>query len=181
MECALVVQAVAVASFGPLAPNRMETCPAARFTMAAGMKNGEILRGPPFEQRPVLALDHVESADAGADVHADTFGVLGRDLQAAGLHRFIRRREGEVDEAAHFLDFFFLDEIQRVEVLDLGGNLARVSGGVELGDSSDAALAREQVLPDFLRGVADSTDQANAGNYDPPRQTYFPPFECLPM
>ena len=47
MEWALVVQAVAVASFGPLAPKRMETCPAARLTMAAGMKKGEILRGPP--------------------------------------------------------------------------------------------------------------------------------------
>src|SRR5208282_977820 len=47
MEWALVVQAVAVASFGPLAPNLMETCPAARLTMAAGMKKGEILRGPP--------------------------------------------------------------------------------------------------------------------------------------
>src|ERR1039458_2533715 len=47
MEWALVVQAVAVASLGPLAPKRMETCPAARLTMAAGMKNGEILRGPP--------------------------------------------------------------------------------------------------------------------------------------
>src|SRR6266853_2070924 len=47
MEWALVVQAVAVASFGPLAPNLMETWPAARFTMAAGMKKGEILRGPP--------------------------------------------------------------------------------------------------------------------------------------
>src|SRR5260370_15562082 len=47
MEWALVVQAVAVASFGPLAPNLMETWPAARLTMAAGMKKGEILRGPP--------------------------------------------------------------------------------------------------------------------------------------
>src|SRR5713226_5462015 len=47
IEWALVVQAVAVASFGPLAPNLMETCPAARLTMAAGMKKGEILRGPP--------------------------------------------------------------------------------------------------------------------------------------
>src|SRR5271165_590885 len=47
MEWALVVQAVAVASFGPLAPKRMETWPAARLIMAAGIKNGEILRGPP--------------------------------------------------------------------------------------------------------------------------------------
>src|ERR1700685_653645 len=49
-ECALVVQAVAVASFGPLAPKRMETWPAARLTMAAGMKKGEILRGPPLSR-----------------------------------------------------------------------------------------------------------------------------------
>src|ERR1700677_3470261 len=46
-ECALVVHAVAVASFGPLAPKRIETWPAARFTIAAGIKKGEILRGPP--------------------------------------------------------------------------------------------------------------------------------------
>ena len=46
MECALVVQAVAVAEFGPLAPLRIETYPEARFTMVAGMKKGEIRRGP---------------------------------------------------------------------------------------------------------------------------------------
>src|SRR5208282_2267291 len=46
-EWALVVQAVAVASLGPLAPKRMEMWPAARLMMAAGIKNGEILRGPP--------------------------------------------------------------------------------------------------------------------------------------
>src|ERR1700688_4705871 len=50
MECALVVQAVAVASFGPLAPRRMETWPASRLMMAAGIKNGEILRGPPSKR-----------------------------------------------------------------------------------------------------------------------------------
>src|SRR3954471_4257959 len=47
MECALVVHAVAVASFGPLAPQRIETCPAARLIIAEGIKKGEILRGPP--------------------------------------------------------------------------------------------------------------------------------------
>src|SRR4029077_3963854 len=38
--CALVVQAVQVAEFGPLAPVRIEIQPEARFTMAPGMKNG---------------------------------------------------------------------------------------------------------------------------------------------
>ena len=46
MACALVVQAVAVAEFGPLAPMRMETYPLARLMMVAGMKNGEIRPGP---------------------------------------------------------------------------------------------------------------------------------------
>ncbi len=41
-QCALVVQAVAVAEFGPLAPVRMEMNPDARLMMVAGMKNGEI-------------------------------------------------------------------------------------------------------------------------------------------
>ena len=57
--------------------------------MAAGMKKGEILRGPPSMQRGVFALDDVESADAGADVNADAFVILRRDLQARHLHRFI--------------------------------------------------------------------------------------------
>ena len=47
MECAEVVQAVAVASLGPRAPNLIDTCPAARLTIDPGMKKGDILRGPP--------------------------------------------------------------------------------------------------------------------------------------
>ncbi len=47
MACADAEQAVQVAEFGPLAPKRIETWPAARLMMADGMKNGEIFRGPP--------------------------------------------------------------------------------------------------------------------------------------
>ncbi len=39
--------AVHVARLGPLAPNRIDTWPEARLMIDAGMKNGEILRGPP--------------------------------------------------------------------------------------------------------------------------------------
>jgi hypothetical protein len=46
-ECAEAEQAVHVARFGPLAPNRIDTWPAARLMIADGMKKGEILRGPP--------------------------------------------------------------------------------------------------------------------------------------
>src|SRR5262245_17520887 len=47
MACADAEHAVHVAEFGPLAPKRIDTCPAARLMIAEGMKNGEILRGPP--------------------------------------------------------------------------------------------------------------------------------------
>ena len=47
MLWALLVQAVAVAEFGPLAPVRIETQPEARLTIVAGMKNGEMRPGPP--------------------------------------------------------------------------------------------------------------------------------------
>src|SRR5438105_2978448 len=47
IACADAEHAVQVAELGPLAPNRIDTWPAARLMMAEGMKNGEILRGPP--------------------------------------------------------------------------------------------------------------------------------------
>src|ERR1700719_3449899 len=47
MACADAEHAVHVAELGPFAPNRIDTWPEARLMMAEGMKNGEILRGPP--------------------------------------------------------------------------------------------------------------------------------------
>ena len=52
----------------------MLTWPAARLTIAAGMKNGEILARAASEQVVVLALDDVEPADAGSDVNAHPVG-----------------------------------------------------------------------------------------------------------
>ena len=46
MAWAPVEQAVTTAWFGPLKPYLMETWPEARLMSAAGMKNGDILRGP---------------------------------------------------------------------------------------------------------------------------------------
>src|SRR5579864_1634867 len=49
IACAEAEHAVQVAEFGPFAPNRIDTWPAARLMIADGMKNGEIFRGPPFK------------------------------------------------------------------------------------------------------------------------------------
>src|SRR6266852_8495783 len=52
MACAEAEHAVAVAEFGPRAPYRIEICPEAKLTIADGIKNGEILPGPPFSSFP---------------------------------------------------------------------------------------------------------------------------------
>ena len=100
--------------------------------MVAGMKNGEMRRGPVFEQRLVLALDHFESADAAADVDADALGVFGVHLQARTAPARIRRRDGELDEAAHLLDFFFFDVAGWIEALTSPAMRQEKSRGVEL-------------------------------------------------
>ena len=44
--------------------------------MVAGMKNGEMRRGPCLQQSLMLPLDDFESADAAADVDAGPFGFF---------------------------------------------------------------------------------------------------------
>ena len=70
----------------------------------------------------MLALDDVESADPGANVHADHVRVFWRDLQAGVLHRLVGGRQGEVDEASHLAGLFLLHEVQTIKVLNFGGN-----------------------------------------------------------
>jgi len=48
MQCADVVHAVTIARFGPFRPNMIDRFPDTMLMMVPGMKNGEILRGPPF-------------------------------------------------------------------------------------------------------------------------------------
>ena len=85
MEWALVVQAVAVASFGPLAPNAHGNVSGGEVDDGGGNEEGRDLARSAFEERGVFALDDVESADAGADVNADHLGVFGRDFQLRHL------------------------------------------------------------------------------------------------
>src|SRR5258708_2070268 len=143
---------------------------------SCGNKEGGDFARAAFEQRNVFALDDIESADAGADVNPDALIVLRRNLQGRHFHGFIGGCDRQVNEAAHLFNFFFLDEVQRVEVLDLGGDLAGKLGGVEASDAPDATFAGNDGVPHLTGGVAHATDQADARNYDPASQAYLPPF-----
>ena len=142
MACADAEQAVQVAEFGPLAPNRIETWPAARLMIADGMKNGEILRGPPSSSALCSRSMVVNPPMPERDEHADARRQLRRDRQPGIVHRELRRGDRVLDEDVHLLDIFLLDERQRVEVLHFARDPRRELRRVELGDRADAALAR---------------------------------------
>ena len=81
MECALVVQAVAVASIGPLGAVPDAHMPGRQVHDGRRNKERGNLARAAVQHVAVLALDDVEPADAGADVNADALGVFRRDLQ----------------------------------------------------------------------------------------------------
>ena len=117
-----------------------------------------------FEQDLVFALDHFESADSAADIDAGEFCILGGYFQAGALHGEIRRRDGELDEAPHFLDFFFFDVVGRIETLDLAGDAAAEFGGIEGGNGADAALPTLDGLPDRLSTDSDRSQHSDSGD-----------------
>ena len=51
--------------------------------------------------------------------------ALGRDRQAGVVHRELRRGNRVLDEDVHLLDVFLLDELQRIEALDLARDARR--------------------------------------------------------
>ncbi len=89
------------------------------------------------------------------------------------LHRLVGGGQGEVDEAAHLAGLFLLHELERVEVLDLGGEADGVAGEIEGRDLGHTALAGHQAFPDLRRGVADPADKSEAGYDDATLQALF--------
>src|SRR5690242_3996385 len=69
-----------------------------------------------------------------------------------------------MNEAAHFLQFFFVNELQRIEILDFGGDLGGKLRGVEVGNACYAAFARQQAGPHFWTGITHAADQSHAGD-----------------
>src|SRR5205085_1118769 len=132
-------------------------------------EEGRDATGAVVEELFVLALDGPEVADAAADVCAgslrDFVAVRLRNLlpaldEAAVVDGLVRRRDGVLDERAHLAGFLFLDELERVEALDLGGDLHGELRGVELLDVAHAAAARHQCSPRVGDRVADGRDES---------------------
>ena len=133
-------------------------------------EKGRDSAGAALDQFPVLALDDVETADAGGDVDADFVEVRILGLPVGGFYGEVRSSESHLNEAAHFFQFFFFDPPEGIEVFYFAGDFAVKAGGIELRDMANAALAGDEVLPRFLRADAQRADQSNTRNDYPVSQ-----------
>ena len=108
-----------MAELGPLAPNRIDTWPAARLMIADGMKKGEILRGPPSSSA-LCSRSMVVNPPMPEAMNTPTRGACsGVIVSCASSIANCDGRNRVLDEDVHLLDVFLLDELQRVEALDL--------------------------------------------------------------
>ena len=109
----------------------MLNCPAAMFTMVAGIKKGEILRGPPCN-RLACSRSMISNPPIPEPINTPTRSAISGVIFEAGLgHGFLGRRKGKVNEAPHLARFLLVHEVQRVEVLDLAGKGDGKASGVE--------------------------------------------------
>src|ERR1019366_243880 len=130
-----------------------------------GNKKGRNAPGSVRQQRQVLPFDYLEPADPAADINSHTLFVFRRYFQAGTRQGEIRRRNGELDEAPHLLDFFFLDVLRGVEPLDFSRDLAGEGRGIELGDTRNTGLAHANRLPRRFGANPQRREQPHAGYY----------------
>src|SRR5574341_424208 len=88
-------------------------------------------------EREMVFLDCGQSAETGADQNTDSLGILLGHRETGILHCKLSSRQRILDEEVHLFNFFFIDEILRVEVLDFTGYFDRKIGDVKAGYRPD--------------------------------------------
>ena len=121
------------------------------MTIADGMKNGRNLARTALHQLDVFALDDVESADARGHIHANLIQVRLLRLPLRHFHGEIGGGQGDLDEPPHFFQFFFLDPLERVEVLYFARDLAIEFGGIKMSDAIERRSSRRRGSSSFPR------------------------------
>ncbi len=171
MACADAVHAVHVAEVRPLGAEADRDLPGRQVDDGAeGMKNGEILRGPP-SRYAMCSRSMVVNPPMPEPMNTPTRGAIsGVTVELGVVHRKLRGGDGELNEDVHLLQFLFLDPLQRVEALDLAGKARRKRRRVEAGDRADATHAATEGIPVCLGADTNRRHQADAGHDDSPAQ-----------
>src|SRR5207253_6248995 len=92
---------------------------------------------PALQKLGMAVLERLQASDAGRDRGADPIRLL-RDLEPGIALGQPRRSDDEMREAVHPPRLLAVDELGRIEVLHLAGEVHGVSTRVELGDRAGA-------------------------------------------
>jgi hypothetical protein len=129
--------------------------------MNIGMKNGEILLGP----RSRYAL---QPTDPAAEDDPGLLAIVPVAVRETGIgHRLHRRRDGILGVVVGALRFLAIHEVERVEVLHLGGESDGELRGVELRDRRRPRAALDERTPGRRHVVTDGRDSPEASDDDP--------------
>ena len=120
----------------------------------------------------MLALDNVESTDPAADIDADPFRERWVDLQIGAPYGEIGSGDREEDEAAHLLEIFLVNVIERIEILDFTGDRTTEVFRIEQRNRADAIAGFEQRLPSSIGPDAHWRNHSDSGDDDPAQTDY---------
>ena len=108
------------------------------------------------------ALDErANAAEAGAEDHAGPLGLVALEAfrQAGLVHRLARGDQPELDVAVGPADLLAIEDVGRVEVADLAGDLRRSSrDGSKAVDGRDPGATGDQAIPRRRDVVAERRD-----------------------
>ena len=114
----------------------------------------------------MLSLHGLETSDAGTDADAHTVGIFLLHVDAGHLESFLGGSYRKLGERLHSLGCLGIHVCLRVEVLDLGGQLCLVVGGIKVGDGPDAHGLILNAGPELLHAVSDGGDGSHTGHYN---------------
>ena len=113
-----------------------------------------------------LLLQGPDTANAGADQHADLIPGLRSHRQRRRLQRLHGGRHAKLAEAIHPPRLFALHPAGRIKVGDLTGDPRFEAGGIKQGDGPDPGTAGADPGPGGFDIEAQGCDRSQAGDYD---------------
>ena len=119
----------------------------------------------------MIPFDAGKAAQTGSYQNPYPLGIALVNHQPGVFHGKMSGSQGILDKEVHLLDLFFVDELFRIEVLDLTGNFYRKISCIKTGDMSDAGFAGDSILPVLAVTDSQRRNGADPGNYDSSHNT----------
>jgi len=152
-----------------LAWNSIATTPEAMFAMREGIVKGETRDGPRSMKDAGLVLDGLHPADAGADDHAEAFGIELGDVDGGVLDGEAGSGDGVLGVAVVTLGLLGVHVLGRIEIADLRADLGREVGGVEAGHAGNPGTPLDEGVPEGRVVMPEGRQRADARDDYPAR------------